>query len=200
MAVYLYNFRLTAEFIAGDPYSVIPSDTYPQSSRPGMLPFGWVDGSGGFTAANRNAGLAPQLGGVVLVPGSGGYQGFRVDLDAIGEWTIRLAIGDTVGGIPSTTVQLWGSGEGSAILELTTTTSGANRWRDATNNEWTETTWPTSNVPFVHTFIGTALTLYGWSNESGPGSIAHLGLESAAPSAQPVTGYHLQVVRPRWRR
>ncbi len=148
------NFRDTAGYVTdGTNYDNSNSSrgSYPWVTSQGNS-VGWVDAST-IQFRNRNASNDPRLAGLNYTNDLG--NSFRIDLPAPGVYLIGISVGDNDSG-QSVGYDLYDNV--TSLGSLTTgTTSAAQRYKDATNTEYTDTTWPTSQTLVSKTFASTIL-------------------------------------------
>jgi hypothetical protein len=115
------------------------------------ITYGWVTDIP--TVRDRNSANPQQLMGIHFAPGSANVLNFRVDLPAVGNYKVRLAIGDNDGGHTPMHV---------LILDNTTTlltrnegTVAADTYVDAGGTVRTDAGWVSSNVQVSLTFATT---------------------------------------------
>ncbi len=104
---------------------------------------------------------------------------FRIDLPAAGDYNIGLACGDVFSATGANYIELFDNTTSLGVL-INGSTSGANRWLDATGTERTNVTWPTSNAMVTKTFASTILRIKLGNGSTIRGLISHLWVESAA--------------------
>lgn len=177
------NFRNTSGFVtdgAGEVY--VLDDIYPTTR--GGVTFGWSalhDGS-----RNRNAANDPRFAGLhfrtVLT------DTFRVDLPNSGEYKVHLALGDPDQG---QTLGFNLKDNSSTFASISGSTSGTNRFFDATGVERTNLNWAANEVPLTQVFSSTVFAMTPTSSGTA-NCIAHVRLEeipaptsSASPNAVP---------------
>jgi hypothetical protein len=153
------------------------SGNYPTTTTQGNT-VGWellpVDNSG--QCRNRNESNDARIVGLHAPDNAGGI--YRFDLPAAGTYNVGLGSGDanyanTVGTITlkdtSTTLATLCSG----------TTSAPQRFKDATNTEYTNITWPTSQSTIPATF---ATAICRFSLDTFPSIISSAYVAAAAPT------------------
>lgn len=147
------NFRSTAGFVT-DPanYDVEhgTSVTYPWSTAQGNI-VGLEYASANNDNRNRNSGNDPRLAGIAF-HGTVDMD-FRIDLPSSGNYNIGLAAGDASYAC-AVTVDLYDTSSSLGSLS-TGSTSGSQRFKDATDTEYTDATWPTSQTLVTKAFSTT---------------------------------------------
>lgn len=175
-----FDFRITLAFVT-DPLnctwveSQSPIDTYPVT-RDGIT-FGWtVAPDGG--ARDRSTGVDARLAGCAQSNNNDTTNNFRVDLPAIGLWTVDLALGDQGAGVGPFTVLLKDTASLLKTWQLASII--ANHYWDASEVERTsDTDWVANHVTQNYTFATTILNLQIGKNQSGSTNIAHMRLTQA---------------------
>lgn len=99
---------------------------------------------------------------------------FRIDLPSAGNYYIGLGAGDA----NYAAVVGFDLYDGASSLGALTTgsTSAAQRFKDATDTEYTNVTWPTTQATVNKTFAGTILRV----QPTGNGLLSHIYVEAAA--------------------
>jgi hypothetical protein len=174
-------FRATLAFVtdgANDDAELDPSAgvTYPRTTAQGNT-VGWETVVGtGVQSRNRNAGNDPRLAGAHWSD-SVGTMDFRIDLPAAGGYNIRAAMGEP-NYARNVNCELR---DGTTVLATLTSgaTSAAQRFKDATNVERTNATWPGSNAAYAATFSGT---------------ICRLRTSTATDSVNPVAYFYVEAI------
>lgn len=151
------NFRGTSGYVT-DPANYDPELTasgngdYPRTTAQGNT-VGWETMGGGlYQTRDRLAANDPRLAGTNRTDNTQDID-FRIDLPASGNYNIGLAAGDAS--------YSWGCAidlldTNSNLGHLSTgSTSGAQRFKDATDTEYTNVTWPTSQTLVSKTFSTT---------------------------------------------
>lgn len=172
-------------------------DVFP-TSRGGLPNFGFV-GAGVFSwdSRDRNSGFPVELAGMAYKTDfNGNERDFRVTLPSAGDYKIRLALGDSNEG-RTIYAQIFDNTTVRSTFD--TTTSGSNRWRDATNTELTEVTWPTSNAQITLTFATTTFLLRWGDGVSKTAFISHLEIEEVGAVAVAVGALGQRILRRRMR-
>ena len=145
-----FNFRSGSTYVTdGANCTYATTDAYP-TTRNGVT-FGWDIG---VSALDRNSGIDSRLAGInyKFTPAAT----FRVDLPATGDYNVYAACGDA----GSANRCAWDFKDTSTTFAQTTgVTSGSLRWKDITNTELTDSTWPSSNTPVLRTFASTILNV-----------------------------------------
>ncbi len=185
MADAIYSFRNTSGFVtdATGTYA-LNTESYP-TTRDGYT-FGWsagVDGSDRSGADRDNTVTDKRLAGINYSVNSATQSKFRVDLPAAGDYTVRLAIGDTAfdqsGQHQIFTVY---DNVTSKLVIDKLTGPAQDHYYDATGVDRTEAAWPASNLPSAAlTFASTIFNLYvGDTVNSGTCVLAHMQIAAAA--------------------
>jgi hypothetical protein len=180
------NFRLTNAFVTDTVPATSEIGTavnYPRTTPQGNT-VGWETVTV-LQTRNRQAGNDARLAGISFPNFATEIVTYRVDLPSGGRYTIRWASGDA-NYTADVAVSLYDTTTLLTALSSGTTTA-AQRFKDATNAEWTNVTWPTSNVPITQTFTTTICRLktLGVIN----GYFTHFYIESAHINSIMKTGY-----------
>jgi len=167
------NFRATSGYVtdgAGETYC-LAADTYP-TTRSGVT-FGWSTAA---AAIDRNAGVDRRFAGIGYLSASADY--FQVDLPATGDYDIYFAAGD----YSSSNAAKWSLRDNATSFASTTGfTSAADRFKDATDTEYSSAAWPGSNTKATRTFASTTFKAVTTSNDANV--LAHLRIvQLAAPA------------------
>jgi hypothetical protein len=184
MADAIHSFRNTSGFVtdATGTY-VLNTEAYP-TTRDGYT-FGWSAGIDGTdrSGADRDAAVTDKrLAGINYAAVSGTQCKFRVDLPAAGDYTVRLAIGDT-GFDQSGQRQVFTVYDNvtSKLVIDKATGPAQDHYYDATGVDRTEAAWPASNLPSAAiTFASTIFNLFvGDPATSGTCVLAHMQIASS---------------------
>jgi hypothetical protein len=174
-------FRSTLAFVTdgtNDNAELNPGSgvTYPRTTAQGNT-VGWEAVLSGIQVRNRNAGNDARLAGAHWSD-SVGVVDFRFDLPAAGNYNVRVAMGeanyarDSNCELRDTT---------TVLATLTSgTTSAGQRFKDATNVERTNATWPGSNASAAATFATTICRFRMGSATTSVNTVAYLYVESAS--------------------
>lgn len=171
------NFRQTSGYVtdgANEDYEITSSssESYPHTTAQGNN-VGWETVSINYQTRDRQSGNDPRLAGVNwndVVSAD-----FRMDLPSAGNYNVGIAAGE---GNYARDVAFDLYDTSSSLGSLTTgSTSAAQRFKDATNTEYTEVTWPTSQTLVEKTF---STTICRFRAPSASQFIAHVYVESAA--------------------
>lgn len=131
----------------------------------------------GLQTRDRNSGNDSQLASIHFPVGFGDLR-FRFDLPVAGTYNIRSACGD-----PAYTaharLEVFDNASSLGVLSSTDTTA-ANKFRDATDTEYSNAAWPGSNTAVAKTFSTTICRFLFTDSQS---VIAHLYLEAVAATA-----------------
>lgn len=111
---------------------------------------------------------------------SNGTEDFRIDLPAAGSYTIRLASGYYSGGF-LTKVELFDDTTSLGVL-CNGTTSGSDKFLDATGVEYSSAAWPAGNTSVTKTFSTTVCKIRVGNGSTTTGFLAHLEIALAAAS------------------
>lgn len=179
------NFRATSGYVtdgANEDYEILDGSTpnYPHTTAQGNN-VGWETIVSNVRGRDRSSGNDRRLAGMCF--NDGGDVTYRIDLPSSGDYNVGIAAGDAF--YASNVV--WDLFDTSSSLgSLTTgTTSAAQRFKDATNTEYTEATWPSSQALASKTFATTILRI---SNGASPLQVmAHFYVESAG-GGEPAPG------------
>lgn len=185
MADIILSFRATAGFVtdAVGTY-VLGGDTYPTTR--GGFTFGWTSGSAGTDrdGADRDATVTDKrLAGIQY--GIGGSQcTFRVDLPSTGNYTVRLANGDTGADQSSSKqyIEIFDNATSKLVIDKPTGPA-QDHYYDATGVDRTEAAWPGSNAPSASLSFATTtffIQLGSVANGSGYTVLAHLQITTVA--------------------
>ena len=167
------NFRQTSVYVtdgANEDNSTTTTANYPVTTAQGNN-VGWEQNIG--NSIDRDATYDRRLAGFAVSAGT--QENFRIDLPATGNYNVRLAVGEKFYGCDAG-VTLYDTNTSLGAL-ATGTTSAAARFKDATDTEYTNVTWPGSNSAVSKTFTTTIcrFRLAATSNVR----LAHVYIESA---------------------
>ena len=128
-------------------------------------------------ARDRDTSFDRHIAGTIFNT-AGTKRTFRVDLPAVGSYTIRAAFGDGFGPQAMTYVVKDGT-TATAIAKSAATPSGndgsgSNLFFDASGGGCSVAGWPTTNTAAVVTMTGTALIVELGDNVSARAFLAHL--------------------------
>lgn len=166
------NFRDTAGFVTdGQDETYCLHDGYPTTR--GGATFGWESDMD--AGSDRDSGVDRRLAGNnsrSTVPRS-----FRLDLDAIGMYRIRLAIGDA-GETESSLTAVQDGSVDKFVVSDPSIASGS--FQDAQGNEYTAANWPAQNQFTSVVFTGTLLRVNCMPFTAGLSKVtlAHLFVET----------------------
>lgn len=177
------NFRATSGFVTDAAkthvQTAITAD-YPATPTAGdATAVGYtVVGSGLTDSRDRNSGNDARLAGIHFNGGSGAgsISTYRIDLPAPGDYVISVAIGDANAG-QTAQCELFDDTASLGVL-VSGTTSAAQRFKDATNTELTNSTWPSGATTVTKTFTSTIAKF----NLGTGGSVpvwAHISIKAA---------------------
>lgn len=145
------DFRATAGYVT-DPanyaYDISGGNSYPTTTAQGNN-VGWE--TSGMETRDRNAGNDARNAGMNFHNSTNAD--FRMDLSGTGNFNIGLAAGDPSYACP-VTVDLYDTSSSLGSL-ATGSTSGSQKFKDATNTEYTNVTWPGSQTLVSKTFSTT---------------------------------------------
>lgn len=151
--------------------------SYPRTTTQGNS-VGWevIDGGTAISTRNRNT-AGGRLAGHHAHAASAVAERFRIDLPSAGSYLIRLAAGDyNYSSNTNATVY----DDTTSVVSVTTATTAATRWRDATGVERTSVSdWNNNNAGSTQTFASTILRM-SIGTGAANGQIAYLYVESAA--------------------
>jgi hypothetical protein len=190
------NHRLSAIYVTdgvNEDYGIEARGPYPWTTAQGNN-VGWeIDGPADITNTqhrNRNAGNDARIAGMVGVFTA---SRFRFDLPSAGNYNIGLGAGDA-NYAQAVGCDVYDSG--SSLGTLTTgSTSGAQKFKDATDTEYTNVTWPTSQSVVSKTFSTTICRF----QPTGDVWLCHMYVEAgAAPASGPLLRSPIQS-NLRWR-
>lgn len=157
----------------------INSTTYPRTTAQGNNVGYEVAGFSSGTTRNRSSSIDVRLAGVHGT--NFNNLTFRIDLPSAGYKAVRFAAGDASYSLNITPpgIELFDTTTGLGTL-VNTATTGAAKWRDATNVERTsDTDWATNNASVTNRFL-TTIARFTFTNPSG---WAYLYIEDAATPA-----------------
>jgi len=186
MAIQILNFRATSGYVTDGANSDYVLSSGGHSAYPFTTAQGWVVGWEGTVATyldarDRDNTIDVRLAGINFA-GIGSDLTFRVDLPSAGNYNIGIAAGDA----SNANTCAWDLKDTTTLLtHLTTgTTTSGLKFKDASNTELTDVTWPAGQAFSSQTFSSTILRLYPVS----PGAltvIANLSVEftGGAPAA-----------------
>lgn len=149
--------------------------SYPKTSAQGNT-YGTEQGSFHWNGADRDNTNDRRLAGICYTTTNGDT--WRIDLPASGSYDIRFAAGDAAAA----------QGVGWDLYDTTTSlgnlttgsTSGAQKFKDATDTEYTNLTWPGSNTAVNKTFSTTICRLKSVLGGAGISLMAHFRIDAAA--------------------
>ena len=124
---------------------------------------------------DRNAGVDRRLAGLNF--SNAAQVDFRLDLSSTGDWSIRLAAGD-YNYAQGTAIDVYDTTTSRGSL-ATGSTSAAQKYKDATNTEYSAAAWPGSNSAVTKTFT-TTICRIRLLNNGGVNVISHVRLDAAA--------------------
>lgn len=201
--IYQYNFRQSAgsvdDTVGGTVNGtyIIPGDNYPTSKL--GLDVGLV--SGFLNAGDFGASVDRRLKGAWYFDTTGTPLLIRIELDKVGLWGIRVAMGH-----PSTTAQSYVDLQDDTTpfkvydldldFDLYYAADGV--------DDYTPAAWPANNVQITHTFTSTTLRIaVGLSSPLTQGFLNHIEIEDLAgggggPVA--VSAFNQTIIRTRFRR
>jgi hypothetical protein len=118
---------------------------------------GWEAVGSGMQLRDRSAGNDRRLAGV-SIPNSGtDLVKYRIDLPAVGRYSITWASGDAAYAAP-TDVDLYDTTTRLGALS-SGNTSATQKFKDGTNTEYSNSTWPVSKAAIAMTFASTILRI-----------------------------------------
>lgn len=146
-------FRSTLGFVTDGPNTFAELaefiDDYPTVTAQGNT-VGWELITDDLVPQNGDAANDPRIAGATYCNGSGT---FRMDLPAAGTYQISVACGHP---LSSASVAMEIKDDVLSLgSPVSGTTSAAQRFKDITNTEYTQLTWPTSNTPVNYEFATT---------------------------------------------
>lgn len=172
------DFRRTAGYVT-DPANCDAelktdggSADYPWTTAQGNN-VGWETTSSSYLGRDRNSGIDARLAGVNA--NADVVADFRIDLPSSGNYNIGLGAGDA-NYANNVAWDLYDTTSSLGSLS-TGTTSAANKFKDATNTEYSAAAWPGSQTLVTKTFATTICRLKaGGANQV----VAHFYVEAAA--------------------
>lgn len=186
-----FNFRSTTAYVTADgtnehvvrsPSEVNATNAaqYPTTDTIGgdSVTYGWVAANVG--TRDRNNTLDRRMAGCHLNENNG-TDDFKIDLPAVGSYTIRLASGDPSNG-QTTKVELFDNTSSLGVL-CSTATSAADRFRDAVDAEYSSANWPASNTSVTKTFATTTCIFRIGTGSAVTGFLAHIQITQNAVAA-----------------
>jgi len=173
-----FNFRATSGYVTDVSPSTFASmgvTTYPTVRTVNGQPitFGWESASPSSTfTRDRSSGVDSRLAGLNCQINNGGSSVFRVDLPALGTYSIGLALGDAVANNPQNNhVRISSTSVVLASVDVNTNQFVA----DATGAISLPAQWPTANVSIQKTFSSTILRVQlSGQSDSNSTCISHL--------------------------
>ena len=187
------DFRGTLGFVT-DPANCSMENSagisYPRVTAQGNT-VGWEDAVNNSVDRSAYAGDAAKVSGIAFGNNGGGHTTarYRFDLPSTGNYKFRVGAGDA-GGINDVKVELFDTTTSLAVLVGTHTTSGADRFYDATDIQRTShTDWSTNQALSASMSFATTICRLKMGPE-GPNSwvISHLWAESAGGPAPILMG------------
>ena len=178
-----FNFRATAVFVTDGTDETYDIGTVYPVTRNGAT-FGWAEASEG-DARDRDALVDRRLAGIMNRDNVETAKTWRLDLPATGDFTIRLAAGDTEF---SRIEDLELLDDNTVFATVADNVSVAqDNYLDATGVTRTEANWPSQNATLSRTFTSTILRvrIAGLSAPSGSSGIAHVFVSQVAAAEGP---------------
>ncbi|MBK6414071.1 hypothetical protein [Sphingopyxis sp.] len=170
------NFRSTSAYVTDGEdhtYEIGLGNNYPRTTPQGNT-VGWETATG--DARNRSTSNDTRLAGFArtTVTTVGTY---RIDLPSAGSYSVRVAAGDAsyASGVK---VEAFDTSTSLGVLASTSTTA-ANKFRDATNAEHTAANWPANNASATLTFATTICRIKTGIASGGSTALAHVYVASA---------------------
>lgn len=168
------DFRATSPFVtdpSGDSPEISTGADYPHITQQGYT-VGWEQAPSG--TRDRSAAVDARLAGMHFVNNGGSAANFRIDLPAVGDYRIALAIGDA-SGANHNTVELFDDATSLGAV----VTNGANaggQFYDASGVLRTSSAdWVTNEVEVAETFASTILRIkVGDPSAAGASCLAHI--------------------------
>jgi hypothetical protein len=187
------DFRSTSGYVTDPTNCNVEVDnsgtpTYPRTTTQGNT-VGWE--TTGLQGRNRNSGNDARIAGMHFGVGNANCD-FRMDLPATGSYLISLAVGDPNYAC-NVLVDLIDTSASLGSLS-TGATSAAQRFKDAINTEYTQTTWPTSQTPVSKTFATTICRFRVKPSAGTDSRICHVFVQAAAGTLLPAPYIKSQAV------
>lgn len=174
------NFRATGGFVtdaAKTHAQTVIAANYPVTPSAGdSTGVGYTGVGASMESRDRNAAYDPRIAGLHKIA-AGSSATYRINLPAPGVYEVSVAIGDANGGVVSE-CELFDNASSLGVL-TSGTTSAAARWKDATNTELTNTTWPTSAVWVSKTFAS-SVAIFKMGNGGATPNWSHVGIRQLA--------------------
>lgn len=185
-------FRQTLAYVTDNSYDDPEltnggNPSYPRTTAQGIS-VGWETSSTQYQQRNQNSANDSRIAGVCNIEQTGAHD-YRVDLPSAGTYEIRLAAGDNAYARPVA----WEVFDTSSSLGALATgsTSASQRYKDATDTEYTRLTWAGSNAAASKTFATTIFRLRGGTSLDQSINYLHVaavgGTDGAAASAGAAT-------------
>ncbi len=170
------NFRSTSAYVtdgADHTYEIGLGNNYPRTTPQGNT-VGWETATG--DARNRSTSNDTRLAGFARTTGTA-VGTYRIDLPSAGSYSVRVAAGDAsyASGVK---VEAFDTSTSLGVLASTSTTA-ANKFRDATNAEHTAANWPANNASATLTFATTICRIKTGIASGGSTALAHVYVASA---------------------
>lgn len=179
------NFRDTLAFVTD-----VSPDTYDNYLVTGVYPWTTPEGNSvGYDPNGDDVQLRnrvdtnnAKIAGchLFVAPITGASRDYRIDLPSAGNYNVRIAAGEGFYG-REVDVSLYDTTTLLGSLSSGTTSAGQ-RFKDATNTEYTNVTWPGSNTAVQFTFA-TTICRFSLLDVTGVEAWAHLYIESAGGAA-----------------
>lgn len=166
------NFRASAGYVtdgANEDYDIASRGAYPWTTAQGNN-VGWITQSS-VNYRDRTTGNDRRIAGSCFID----TDDFRIDLPSTGDYNVGIAAGDA----NYAQEVNWELFDNTSSLGTLTTgsTSAGERFKDATNTEYTDSTWPTSQTLVTKTFTSTIMKVS--ATEVTGQWVAHIYVESA---------------------
>lgn len=112
--------------------------------------------------------------------GGSGTWDYRIDLSAVGVYNIGIAMGEASYAGP-TNCEIFDTSTSLGVI-CSGSTSAAQRFKDATNTEYTNLTWPASQTLISKTFSTTICRFRIGSAGTSINPVAHIYMETGGPN------------------
>lgn len=174
-------FRATSGYVtdgANDFAQAVQANNYPTTSTQGNTVGYEVNGDiAGIR--DRNAGNDVRIAGCNF---SAFLTTFRIDLPATGSYKVRIAMGDAASYGQAAKCEIFDGTSSLGVLSSTNTT-GSQRFRDATDTEYTNVTWPGSNTLTASLTFASTICRFKFGDGSNTTAWAYVYIEAAGGGA-----------------
>jgi hypothetical protein len=181
------NFRSTLSYVTDGPdeyAQVVSTVNYPTTTPQGANVGYEVTGS--IYQVNRSTTVDPRLAGLHYANAAHNPQ-YRIDLPAVGEYEVRVALGDATNN-NRVNADLY-DGDDFVVVLAADRSISSGTFADATDVLRSAAAWPTDNVEYGHTFASTIMrvSLVPATSPLGNRTWAHFYVEEVGGGGDPAT-------------